>query len=257
MNAERDPIILTYHSISAGRPPLAISPAVFAEQMAWLNHNCHVVPLGTVVESLKNGKLLTQKTIVLTFDDGYQDFYTDAAPILYRFGFPATVFVPTGYCGGTNSWPGQPSWVEQKPLLSWPQIKELAKQRIEFCPHSVTHADLTALPDAECEREMLESKRMLDEHSGGTSHFFCYPYGRWNSSVREIASRHFESACSTAAGPIQQNSDPFVLPRVDAVYVRNLALFRSLFTRRFAAYLAARRTIRRLRGQPEGHYSKR
>ena len=256
MGEARSPFILTYHSISTARRPLAISPSLFAEQMEWLSQNAQVVPLRVVSDALNRLQPLPMRAVVLTFDDGYRDFYTNAAPQLQRYGFPATVFLPTAYCGQTNSWPGKPSWVEEKSLLSWQQIKELAGRGIDFGSHTVTHRDLTSLTLSDAEQEIVESKQEVERRTGQAADFFCYPYGRWNPAARSLVSRHFFAACSTAAGPVQPDSDRFALPRVDAHYLRLPFFFRSLFTRRFLGYLALRRTARRLRNQPEGFYSK-
>src|ERR1039457_511722 len=198
MAVEQNPIILTYHSISSSPPPLAVSMSQFSEQMEWLSRNARVVPLGDVANTLKHHDPPLTKTVVLTFDDGYQDFYNEVTPQLRRWGFPATVFLPSAYCGRTNSWPGQPRWVDKKPLLTWQQIEE---------------------------REMIESKREIESHTGLPAEFFCYPYGRWNGRVRDLVSRHFGGACSTAAGIVEPDADPFALPRVDAHYLRNPARF--------------------------------
>jgi peptidoglycan/xylan/chitin deacetylase (PgdA/CDA1 family) len=252
MSAAHKPLILTYHSISTGRPPLAVSASLFAEQMEWLSRNARVVPLRAVTNALKHQQPLPARTVVLTFDDGYRDFYTDAAPTLRRHGFPATVFLATAYCGQTNSWPGQPSWVEEEPLLTWQQIRELHSQGVHFGAHSVTHRDMTALSASDAEQEIVESKRVIENNIGQAVEFFCYPYGRWNQAVRNLASRHFYGACSTLANVVEPDADRFAFPRVDAHYLRSPACFRSLFTRRFLGYLSLRRAMRRLRHQPEG-----
>lgn len=252
MADEKYAVILTYHSIGDDRPPLSISVSQFSEQMEWLSRNAQVIPLGDLVNALRRKHSLATNTVVLTFDDGYQDFYTQAAPVLRHFGFSATVFLPTEYCGRTNSWPGQPRWVSEEPLLSWTQVEELAREGFQFGSHSVTHPDMSRLSDTQAEREIVESKREIAAHTGSPVEFFCYPYGRWGKETREIVSRHFCGACSTAAATVRSSADPFVLPRVDAHYIRNAVLFKSLFTRPFSSYIAFRRTLRRLRNQPEG-----
>jgi len=247
MSAANSPLILTYHSISMGRPPLAVSPSLFAEQMEWLSQNARVVSLGVITDRLRQHAPLPRRAVVLTFDDGYRDFYTNAAPHLRRHGFPATVFLPTASCGQTNAWPGLPSGVEERELLTWQQIKELAGQGTYFAPHGVTHQDMTLLSVADAEQEMVASKREIEEKIGRAVEFFCYPYGRWNPAIRNLVSKHFLAACSTVMEVVEPAADLFVLPRVDAYYLRAPGCFGSLFTRRFLAYLALRRIGRTLR----------
>src|SRR5271157_1490874 len=145
MGAAQFPVILTYHSISDGDSPLQISPGLFAEQMEWLQTNVRVAPLGEVVSALTNHKPLPERTVVLTFDDGFSNFYSSAAPVLRRLKFPATIFIPTGFCGRTNQWPTQASWVKPQGLLDWQQVAGLAQERFDFGAHSVSHSVLTDL----------------------------------------------------------------------------------------------------------------
>jgi poly-beta-1,6-N-acetyl-D-glucosamine N-deacetylase len=95
MNPSQLPVILTYHSISEGGSPLKISPSLFAEQMAWLKSNTHVRPLGEVVACLLEHRALPEKTVALTFDDGFRNFLDSAVPVLRRYDFPATMFLPS------------------------------------------------------------------------------------------------------------------------------------------------------------------
>ena len=256
MRATLCPVILTYHSISDGDSPLKISPKLFTEQMEWLQANVRVAPLAEVVVALAERKPLPERTVALTFDDGFRDFYSSAAPVLRRLGLPATIFLPTGYCGRTNCWPGQPQWVAEEALLDWQQVAELAHNGFGFGAHSVNHVVLPALSVNEAEREIAGCKAQIEEHTGQRVDLFAYPYGRWSPAVRDIVSRHYRGACSTGAGVVEPDADPFALPRVDAHYVRRPAFFRTLFTGSFVAYLGARRLIRRIRNQPEGVYAR-
>lgn len=251
------PVILTYHSISEGDSPLKISPALFAQQMERLAASesvINVASLSDLMDHWDDFDHLPPRTVILTFDDGYADFYTNAAPVLLKRKLPATVFLPTSYVGRSNAWPGQPSWVKEEPLMNWEQIKELAQASIDFGSHTVNHPDLTTLSPQEVERELAESKREIEQHTSRPVHHFCYPYGRWNQATRDATLRHYSSACSTIAGTVRNTEDAQLLPRVDAHYVRNPHWFRAMFTRRFEAYIAARRLVRRARRQPEGGY---
>ena len=163
MDAVRFPVILTYHSISEGDSPLQISPSLFAEQMQWLHGNVRVAPLGEVVEALVNRTDLPERTVVLTFDDGYQDFHLAAAPVLRRWKLPATIFLPTGFCGRTSSWAGQGAWGNSQLLLDWHQVAALAQEGFTFGAHSITHAALPALSREETKREIVDSKAELEE----------------------------------------------------------------------------------------------
>ncbi|MGH9792702.1 MAG: polysaccharide deacetylase family protein, partial [Candidatus Acidiferrales bacterium] len=158
------PVILTYHSISEGDSPLKISSALFAEQMAWLTANASVIALDQLVGQ-RTGQI-DRRNVILTFDDGYADFYTHAAPVLLRLKLPAIVFLPTAYVGRTNGWPGQPGWVKEEPLMTWDQIKELANAGMEFGSHTVNHPDVTQLAPADLERELAESKREIEQRTG-------------------------------------------------------------------------------------------
>lgn len=254
MSDAGNPVILTYHSISEGRSPLRIAPQLFAQQMEWLAANAKVVSLGTLVEQLRSRSPLPARTVALTFDDGFADFYANAAPVLSKLRLPAIVFLPSRFVGGLNNWPGQPAWVQPEPLMNWQQISELASEKIQMGSHSVSHPDLSALPAAEIEAEATVSQREIAQRTGQAAEFFCYPYGRWSPAARDVVSKCYRGACSTEAATLRPGCDPYSLPRVDAHYVRDLAVFRRMFTASFRAYIATRRLIRRLRGQPEGGY---
>jgi peptidoglycan/xylan/chitin deacetylase (PgdA/CDA1 family) len=256
MNAAKYPVILTYHSISDGISPLKISPALFAEQMEWISANANVVSLQELVAAMTTRRSLPERTVVLTFDDAYLDFYSAAAPVLRRLQLQATIFLPTGFCGGTISWAGQPSSAASESVLNWQQVTELAERGFSFGAHTVTHPVLTDLSLNQVEVEIATSKAHIEQHIKQSVDFFAYPFGRWNPGVRDIVRRHFLGACTTGAGVVEADADVFALPRADAHYVRHPARLRTLFTTSFLAYIAARRIIRRLRGKPEGRYAR-
>jgi peptidoglycan/xylan/chitin deacetylase (PgdA/CDA1 family) len=243
-----DPLILTYHSISAGRPPLATPPSLFSEQMEWLATHTHVMPLFELVDALVARQTIPPKSVVLTFDDALLDFYSQAAPVLRRLGLPATVFVPTGHCGHTTRWTSQSSRTEEWPLMSWQQLREVAEQGFILGAHSVSHPMLTEITQGDAVREIADSKAELETRTGKPVEFFCYPYGLWNDRVREIVRPYYRAACSTITGVVSQDADLLALPRVDAYYLRSATMFRSLFSRGMVPYLTLRRMLRRIRG---------
>jgi peptidoglycan/xylan/chitin deacetylase (PgdA/CDA1 family) len=257
VNAAQLPVILTYHSISEGGSPLQIAPGLFAEQMQWLSGSAKVTPLGEVVAALTDKRTLPERTVVLTFDDGYADFYSAAAPVLRRLNLPATVFALTGLRGKTDEQQRQDAGLlNGHSVLDWGQVAELAQQGFEFGAHSVNHPTLPKLPIEEARCEIAGSKAELQQRTGQAVDFFAYPFGRWNPAIRAAVQKHYRGACSTGAGVVQPDADPFALPRVDVHYLRYSGWFRTLFTGRFLAYVAGRRFVRRLRGQPEGVYAR-
>ena len=250
------PVILTYHSISEGASPTRISPRLFAAQIEWLHDHVQVAPLEHVVDALVEGEALPERTVVLTFDDGYRDFYFSAAPLLRHFDLPATLFLTTAWCGGAELPPGHDQWQPHGPLLNWQQAADLAREGFQFGSHSITHPGLTELQHEQANHEIRGSRAEMEERLGQKVEYFAYPYGRWNHAVRDLVRLHYRAACSTGAGVVQPDCDPLALPRVDAHYLRTPAALRSLFTARFLAYVATRRFIRRMRRQPEGIYAR-
>jgi len=241
-----DAAILTYHSISAGPPPLCIPPALFAQQMQWLRKNAQVLSLGGLAESLAGGSL-PPKAVALTFDDGFQDFYDNASPVLERLGFPAMVFLPAGYCGKTSDWDAH---ARGRPVLSWNQVRELAGRGLSFGSHGMSHTGLAGRTDAELAYEVIESRRLIEAETGRETEFFCYPYGSYDArALRAVSACYRGGACSTDLRVLVAEDDRFALPRIDVHYMRRPAVFRSVFTERFQLYLFARRLMRNFRSR--------
>jgi peptidoglycan/xylan/chitin deacetylase (PgdA/CDA1 family) len=242
MSRTIDAVILTYHSISQGPAPLCIAPNVFAAQMHWLKSNAHIMPLELLVESLVHGRLLPPRTVALTFDDGFSDFHTEAAPTLKHLELAATVFLPASYCGKVSSWDPQAG---MRPLMTWTQIRELAAQGMSFGSHSMSHRVLIGRTDAELAYEMAESKNLIEAETGQEIRFFCYPYGCNDERARRAVSACYSGgACSANFRTLTSAEDRFALPRVDVHYLRSFLIFQSMFTKRFLLYLSARRIAR-------------
>jgi peptidoglycan/xylan/chitin deacetylase (PgdA/CDA1 family) len=237
--------VLMYHAIDDGPSIISIRPALFAWQMHWLHENGYdVISLSRLVQSLRSGTPLPARSIVITFDDGFESVYTHAFPVLARYGFPATVFLVTGHCGQQNNWPNQPTSVPYQSLLTWAQIREMDGHGIEFGAHSISHPRLDRIPAKQVSHEILGSKAYLKDHLGHPVELFAYPYGRYNEQVKATVGRAYTGACTAQLNLVTRKSDPLALARIDAHYVQHPRIFRNLSTPLFPIYIHLRRPLR-------------
>lgn len=237
--------ILTYHSLDESGSVISTSPSLFRQQMRYLSENGYkVVALNSLISSLQENNSPSPKTVALTFDDGFQNFFTEAFPILDEFGFKATVFLVTDFCGKNNNWSGNPQNFPPSKLLSWNEIKELHNQGIEFGNHTRTHPDLTKVSDEQAENEITESKTKIEDMLGSEVTTFAYPFGKFNSAIKQIVEKEHRAACSTNLGKIQAGSDYFTLERVDTYYLSNPKVFNCLSSKSFDGYMAFRHLLR-------------
>lgn len=237
--------ILTYHSIDSSGSVISTSPSNFQRQMQWLHkQGFQALSLAEAVKLVRARQSFPERACVVTFDDGYETVYREAFPVLEELGFTSTVFLVTGYCGKRNSWPGHVSPVGAQSLLTWAHIDEMARHHFEFGSHTVTHPDLACVTPQEAEREMWESKEMIQERLGRPVEVFAYPYGKYAQWTVDLARRHFTGACSTILGKATSGDDPGLLPRVDMYYLSSQRLMESLDTRGMDWYLGLRQAFR-------------
>jgi peptidoglycan/xylan/chitin deacetylase (PgdA/CDA1 family) len=183
--------------------------------------------------------------VVVTFDDGYQDFATIAFPEIHARGWNCTLFLPTGKIGGFKDW-GH-SRVLDRRLLNWQDAAELAEAGVELGAHGVTHADLTRLPASAAHGEIIASKRIIEERVGCQVTSFAFPYGTSNRRLRAAVSPHYELAVGVTFGRATPHSDPFDLPRIDMRYFGRLPGWREYLKRPTTWRLTSRRVLRGVR----------
>lgn len=188
--------VFMYHSIApwhAGmsrvQRDLTVEPAVFEEQMRHLKENGFTaVRLEALVDHLLRGTPLPEKPVVLTFDDGWDNQYRFALPILVKYGHQATFFVTTDFLGHGR-------------FLTWPQLKEMESRGMSIGSHTMSHPFLARLSDPRVRREVEGSKTALEKFLGHPVRTFAYPYGSYNNRVASaVRAAGYDAARSVASG---------------------------------------------------------
>jgi peptidoglycan/xylan/chitin deacetylase (PgdA/CDA1 family) len=150
---------------------------------------------------------------MITFDDGYRDVLWNAAPVLARLHFPATVYVITGRISGSDS-----------SFLTWPELKRLEQLGLEIGSHTVHHLELPGLSDAAATRELTASRRTLEAHLGRPVQWFAYPAGREvPHDVPLVARSGYVLAVTTRPGALQSRSQPLLLRRYEVLDTTGVA----------------------------------
>jgi peptidoglycan/xylan/chitin deacetylase (PgdA/CDA1 family) len=188
-----------------------------------------------VVDCISAGSF-PDKSLVITFDDGYHSVYEQAFPVLQAYNLTATVFLTVGEHVANQSFGRLPT-LNGMTMLDWKEIREMYRWGITFGAHTQTHPDLTQLSPAHIEREIRDSKAIIEDALGAPVNCFAYPFGRFNKHSYFLAGKYFKCACSDRLDFITNASDPYSLERIDAYYLRTARLFDLFFTRYFPAYI--------------------
>ncbi len=212
--------ILMYHMICSPKTTeeakYACPPELFDQHLHTIKESGYKpISLAEVVAHLLSDKPLPENAVVITLDDGFEDNYTNAFPILQKHGMPATVFLATGVMGATNKWMVGRDFPERK-MLNWQQVEEMNRHQINFGAHTVSHPKLSELGDEEAVQEIIQSKQVIEEKLGQPCDYFAYPYGLFSERTCEIVKKAgFKLACSTRSGFNNIERDPFILHRIE------------------------------------------
>lgn len=240
--------VLTFHSIDTSGSVISISPPIFRKLMEKLKEaGYECLTLKDVVAWLNGERQISERSVVITFDDGYESLYSHAFPILESLGFKAILFLTTGYCGKRNNWPTQISNIPNLPMLRWEHIAEMARYAFDIQAHSRTHPVLSKLPPDKMRQELYASKVDIEDRLGKEVKFFAYPYGELNNHVYETARQYFEAACSAHLDFVHPTSDRYLLERIDMYYFSGTLTSKIFTTPLLNPYLLLRRFIRKIR----------
>jgi peptidoglycan/xylan/chitin deacetylase (PgdA/CDA1 family) len=217
--------ILMYHSIGHNDIFETVRPEAFLEQMTYFyKQGYNIVSLDKLLEYFFLGNI-PKKTIVLTFDDGCEDNFFNAFPILEKYKFSCTVFLATNFIGKEipNS-----AGIPLK-ALTWDQIKKMHNSRlVDFQPHTVNHVRLSQVSPQETEREILQSKEIIEKQLNKKCRFFACPHGNYNSHTKEILERNkFEANFVSGEGLVSSKDNLFYLTRISINSDTDITQFRA------------------------------
>jgi peptidoglycan/xylan/chitin deacetylase (PgdA/CDA1 family) len=200
--------ILGFHKI--GSPPpktwdtwFYIPERIFAGQMAQLRDSgWSVIDVQTLLTGLTCPDTLPERSVLLTFDDGYRSMREVALPVLRSFGFPAVMFVPTAFIGHWNSFD---AGVEpREPMCGWEDLEELQNNGVSIQAHGVSHCRFSDLAPLQLERELNDSKIAPESRLGNPVEVFSFPYGDAGESAEMTAQAlrrtGYRAACVYAGG---------------------------------------------------------
>jgi peptidoglycan/xylan/chitin deacetylase (PgdA/CDA1 family) len=206
--AARVPVLMYHHvgetppgadDIRAG---LTVSEDKFREQMDYLASNgYHPVSEADLFKALFYGDELPPHAVMLTFDDGYEDNYRVAAPVLESHGFPATFFIITGSVGGGER-------------MDWDQIRELDRKGMDIGSHTVSHPDLSIISLADAKEELQQSQKDIAEKLGHPVYWLSYPAGAYDPDVLALARESgYLLAVTTDPGEHHSSDAPLEIQR--------------------------------------------
>jgi peptidoglycan/xylan/chitin deacetylase (PgdA/CDA1 family) len=215
--------ILMYHGIREGvgnRHPYFetnTTPKRFREHMQFIRSRGYTV-MGSP-DSLRAGWALgsVKKHVVVTFDDGYRDFYTNALPILVELGIPATLYVVSGFTDDQNR------TVNRREFMSWSEIREAHRLGMTIGSHTVNHPKLHGMDPRQVSEELKQSKQSIEDALGAPVTAFSYPFAfpeqdvNFVNMVRACLREHgYQSGVSTVLGTATPDDDAYFLPRLPA-----------------------------------------
>jgi len=226
--------ILMYHSIADGDSATSAyfetrtTPEVFAEHVAWLcDRGDRIVSVRQGAQAVANDHV-TAQLVAVSFDDGYEDFYTTAFPLLCECGGSATVFMVAGCLGKKRDSFGGTS------CLTGSELRELDRKGVEIGSHTLSHPDLRSLSFSKLEGEVRDSKAIIEDTLGHRIVSFAYPYAfpeqdrRFTAVLRRLLIKHgYEYGVCTSIGRAGRDDDPYFLPRIPVNSWDDPRLFRA------------------------------
>jgi len=211
--------ILLYHSVGErdyrnDKMGLSVPEDIFYMQMKYLKDEGFIlISLRELVDKIRNNIMFSDKSVVITFDDGYRSALTKAMPILRSFGFAATVFINVYFV--ERKIRGNFYW-QRWETLSWDDVMQLQKAGLLIGSHALSHRRLGEMDNKEMEYEILTSKDIIECRIKERVDAFSYPHGSFNKVAKKILRKNnFTSSCASIEGCVGSRPDIFALRRTE------------------------------------------
>jgi peptidoglycan/xylan/chitin deacetylase (PgdA/CDA1 family)/glycosyltransferase involved in cell wall biosynthesis len=222
--------ILAYHAFTGSverTSRFVVAEEAFIRQMQYLHDNGHHVITMAEFSALRiDGLLPPRKTVVLTFDDGYEDFARIAWPAMKKHEFRGTVFVVTNCVGRTNDWDSGGELCGRR-ILSWKQVADLAAAGVDIGSHTKTHPNLTKSRADKTWSELQGSAEDLQDRLGLRPVSFAYPYGDYNAETQDALTRTgYRTACTVKPGLNSPHDGLLEIRRIEIFGTDSFARFR-------------------------------
>jgi len=227
--------ILMYHKVdSVAYSKYWVSDELFTRQMSALKaYGYQTVTLTDFLNFHAGKARLPEHPIIITFDDGYQDFYTHAVPILKSMGLIATIFLPTGKIGTSekdrqnNAWDSREAAYPTNHLI-WDEVRACVKDGFQVGSHTVTHSDLSSIPDSQVKQELVRSRADIEDKLGLQVELFSYPGGSGadNQTIHaDLQEAGYRAAVTTSRGIANTaTSAIYSLPRLMITELNSVVL---------------------------------
>lgn len=212
--------ILMYHMVSEPKTEAekryACPPKRFEQHLNMLlREGFNVITIDAVADFYTKNMPLPDKAVLITLDDGFEDNYIHAFPLLRAYKLPAIIYLVTGLVSATNEWMSAPKFAKRA-LLSWSQIKEMSDYDIYFGSHTVSHPRLNTLDCDNICQQLSQSKQIIEDNLGKACLHFAYPYGLVGENTQDWVQKiGFKTACTTQSGFNNATTDPLMLHRIE------------------------------------------
>ena len=214
-------VILAYHGISKQPSYNCVALELLRDHLAWLREHYSVVSLSELVADLHSEQSCSKNLVALTVDDGYENFFDFALPLLAEYQCHATVFVPSGKVGYYNDWDEGMPHFQKMPIMTYQTLRDLPAEYVEIGSHGASHVAFNKLTSDEVAKEIRESRLILQDNIGRAVNLIAFPFGvypfgrrfqfyQWGKKLLEP----YRAACTTWWGRFNSIEHVYALRRI-------------------------------------------